>query len=81
MEKNTVVVPTGQGTPNTSQHGGAGSHLKHEVGPLQAVYLGGRGDTNNSATGRDTGRNPRRGVDRSESFGTMNGASGRNIRY
>ena len=77
MEKDPVVVPTGQGTPNTPHHGGAGTHLNSEGGPLQAAHPGGRGNPDTSVTGRDRGRTPSRGGNISGSAGTMHGAGGR----
>ena len=74
-----MVVPTGQGSPATPHHGGSGTHLNPEGGPLQAAPLVGRGDTNTSETRRNPIQNPVWGVYYSVSTGTVHGSRGRYI--
>ena len=75
------MVLTGQETHNTPNQRGTGEHLYPAGGPLQAAPSGGRGDTDNSATGDDRGRNPIRGRVCSGSAEATNREGGRSIRY
>ena len=79
MKKNTEVLPTGHGTPNTPHQGGDGSHLNLEGVSLYMASLGGRGNHNTSATGRDTRWTSRRGGDCSGSTSNTHGEGGRFI--
>ena len=69
-----MVVPTGQGTPNTPYQGVTVSHFNPEGVHIQAVPCGGRCGPYTSATGDDCRMTPIKGVYFSGSTGTMYGA-------
>ena len=81
MDKDTVLVPTGQEISDTPQQGRAVEHFNSEGRPLQAAPPGGRGNPSTSATGGYFGRTPRMGVAFSGSAGNTHVARRRNIWY